>query len=457
MRQKYFGTTFGFAGDNTVIPDPLQSGGQVSFNQGWTYDYQRDQTTDPAAKPIDRSTMNWLFGVITAQLQQYQQAAVPEWISATDNGGMPFPYEAGVRVRYSSNPGTVPFSVYVNLVAGNTNTPNLSDPTGATSNWQLAVYQIATSAQAAAGTDNSTIMTPSLVAQQTALRALLAGSSSQVFNVAPATASTHAMQLQQQAFALAANQNYTGNSPGSVKTASFSGTDNVVKTGTGPNNISYVVPQSGGQWSLTVNLASTGANGLDTGSVAANTWYAIYLIYNPTTNTAALLAQAAGVRASPNGSATETYSGANMPAGYTASMLLTVVGTDGSSNFMLFRQFGRWVTTGQQTIGTLTSTQSSPTGIALYPTIPAAAKEIKGSFGATNSTGGASQAVYLNLLSTADIALVGCCQFSAFLAQTGVQFSSAFSLLVQSGQNAWYTSNIPTGNSVAVLASAYRI
>lgn len=197
MRQKYFGTTFGFAGDNTVIPDPLQSGGQVSFNQGWTYDYQRDQTTDPAAKPIDRSTMNWLFGVITAQLQQYQQAAVPEWISATDNGGTPFPYEAGVRVRYSSNPGTVPFSVYVNLVANNTNTPNLADPTGATSNWQLAVYQISTSAQAAAGTDNSTIMTPSLVAQQTALRALVAGSSSQVFNVGPATSATHAVQAQQ--------------------------------------------------------------------------------------------------------------------------------------------------------------------------------------------------------------------------------------------------------------------
>lgn len=197
MRQKYFGTTFGFAGDNTVIPDPLQSGGQVSFNQGWTFDYQRDQTTDPAAKPIDRSTMNWLFGVITAQLQQYQQAAVPEWISATDNGGTPFPYEAGVRVRYSSNPGTVPFSVYVSIIANNTNTPNLADPTGATSKWQLAVYQIASTAQAAAGTDNSTIMTPSLVAQQDALRALLAGSSSQVFNVAPATASTHAPQAQQ--------------------------------------------------------------------------------------------------------------------------------------------------------------------------------------------------------------------------------------------------------------------
>jgi hypothetical protein len=40
-------------------------------------------------------------------------------------------------------------------------------------------------------------MTPLMVAQQTALRALLAGNSSQVFNVGPATASTHAVQLQQ--------------------------------------------------------------------------------------------------------------------------------------------------------------------------------------------------------------------------------------------------------------------
>jgi hypothetical protein len=32
--------------------------------------------------------------------------------------------------------------------------------------------------------------------------------------------------------------------------------------------------------SLTLNTATSGANGIDTGSVAASTWYFVYAIYN---------------------------------------------------------------------------------------------------------------------------------------------------------------------------------
>lgn len=206
MNQHYFDVPFAFSGDVTAIPDPLQTGGTVSFTEGWNYNYQRNLATDPAALPIDRSTMNWLLLQITTAIQALQQTGCPEFITSTQNGGTAFSYGKGSRVLWSAS-GSAPFTKFVNLNAGNTNTPSLSDPTGATTGWQIDVDPISTSAQAAAGTDNASIMTPLLVAQQTALRALLAGSATQVFNVGPATSATHApeaSQVQQNAF------NYAG-------------------------------------------------------------------------------------------------------------------------------------------------------------------------------------------------------------------------------------------------------
>jgi hypothetical protein len=72
--------------------------------------------------------------------------------------------------------------------------------------------------------------------------------------------------------------------------------------------------------------ASNGANALDTGSVAVNTWYSAWVIYNPTTATvAALLSLSA---ASPL-----------LPSGYTYKMRVGWMLTDGSSHFYrLFQQ-----------------------------------------------------------------------------------------------------------------------
>jgi hypothetical protein len=196
MNQHYFDVPFGFAGDVTPIPDPLQTGGGVSMTEGWNFNYQRDLSTDPAALPIDRSTMNWLLLQITQALQALQQTGTPEFINAAQNAGAAFPYGKGAEVLWSAS-GNAPFTKFVSLTAANTNTPSTSDPTGATTGWQIVCDPIATSAQAAAGTDNASIITPLLLAQQTALRALLAGNSSQVFNVAPATSSTQAVQLSQ--------------------------------------------------------------------------------------------------------------------------------------------------------------------------------------------------------------------------------------------------------------------
>ncbi|MGB5830128.1 MAG: hypothetical protein WBH22_27240 [Pseudomonas mandelii] len=53
-----------------------------------------------------------------------------------------------------------------------------------------------------------------------------------------------------------------------------------------------------------LNLATSGVNGLDTGAMATNTWYATYVIWNPTTGVVA-------------GLASLSYTNPTMPAGFT--------------------------------------------------------------------------------------------------------------------------------------------
>ncbi len=88
--------------------------------------------------------------------------------------------------------------------------------------------------------------------------------------------------------------------------------------------------------SETINLTTTGAGGMDTGAAPASGWVAIYLIYNPTTNTSALL----GVNTTTVVAST-VYGGANMPEGYTASALVSVWRTTSGSLLLNGYQRGR--------------------------------------------------------------------------------------------------------------------
>lgn len=560
--QHYFDIPFGFAGDVTAIPDPLQTGGSVSMTEGWNYNYQRNLSTDPAALPIDRSTMNWLFLQITTAIQAWQKETVPEWITAAQNGGVSLPYGQGAVVLYSSA-GTAPFTKYVSLINANTDTP------GATANWQVVVDAIATSAQASAGTNNATIMTPALVAQQTALRALLAGSATQVFNVGPATAATHALEAGQIGAAGgvqgtvpintsgtlngAVNPNLTFNGSGelgavgwtlaslfapandttggtgtyftnssalsgytgtnqspivpvgasinvvsaidianlatagtvvlnlaaytsagvlisnvaTLTIANGSGTARYTVSGTTPATTAYVrtnivctsVTAStvlfkrlktetgtaatvysqnasvaaalagmttigvmlngamtltaasatatwsadeitvgtllGGQkftlgaFSQTINLATTGAGGMDTGTAPVGGFVALYAIYNPSTNTRALLATNATAAKQP-----QVYGGANMPTGYTASALVSIWPTNASGLLATAYQVGRKVSVGN--INVVSQTNPGPASlVSITPALPFNAVSIDGGLSITaNATGAYAIFVY---------------------------------------------------------------
>lgn len=82
--------------------------------------------------------------------------------------------------------------------------------------------------------------------------------------------------------------------------------------------------------SLTINSAGSGANGLDTGSLAINTWYSVWVIWNGTT-AAGLLSLSA--------------TAPTMPGGYTHKARVGWIRTDASGNKypLSFVQMGRRV------------------------------------------------------------------------------------------------------------------
>ena len=83
-------------------------------------------------------------------------------------------------------------------------------------------------------------------------------------------------------------------------------------------------------YNQTVNLATIGAGGMDTGSAPINGFVAIYAIYNPVTGATSILAQ------NTTGSVSSgVYTGSNMPAGYTESARISVWPTNASGQLVV--------------------------------------------------------------------------------------------------------------------------
>ncbi|HDL6852804.1 TPA: tail fiber protein [Yersinia enterocolitica] len=100
--------------------------------------------------------------------------------------------------------------------------------------------------------------------------------------------------------------------PAASTTATFNADELIVQTALG--GLQYKISS----FSKTVNLAATGAGGMDTGTVPVTGYVALYAIYNPNSGASALLAVNATSARAP-----EVYGGTNMPAGYTASALVS--------------------------------------------------------------------------------------------------------------------------------------
>lgn len=133
----------------------------------------------------------------------------------------------------------------------------------------------------------------------------------------------------------------------------------------------------------TINLATTGAGGMDTGTAPVSGFVVLYAIWNPTTQTAALLATNAMTAVQPN-----VYGGANMPSGYTASALVGVWPTNASSQFVAGYQVDRAFSM-PFAVAASTSTQvTSLTAVSVASLVPKNARSITGfmNVSGTNAT-----------------------------------------------------------------------
>lgn len=114
---KVFKVPFATQGDRVAIPVETQADGSVSYTQGYGYDYERDQTTDPAAKDIEREKMNDVFHDITEATGEMQVYGAAKW----NIGGKPYPV---MGLVYHSN------KIWQSKIANNNDEP------AAGSSWQ---------------------------------------------------------------------------------------------------------------------------------------------------------------------------------------------------------------------------------------------------------------------------------------------------------------------------------
>lgn len=137
------------------------------------------------------------------------------------------------------------------------------------------------------------------------------------------------------------------------------------------------------QFSKTVNLATTGAGGMDTGAAPTSGYVALYAIYNPTTGTSALLATNATNATQPN-----VYGGVSMPIGYTASALVSVWPTNSSGQLVIGLQTDRSVAIVFQLVLNSSVQQSSATALSISGVVPKNARSISGSMSVNSTSSG---------------------------------------------------------------------
>ena len=119
---RYFRLPFAVNGDKDILPDTTVNTA-VSYDTGYTADYQRDPVTDPLARNPERNFFNQILFDVTDTLRLYYENGVPPFIAPSDNNNQPFLYNQGARVLFNAR-------VYESRVGNNG-----TEPSNAT-NWQ---------------------------------------------------------------------------------------------------------------------------------------------------------------------------------------------------------------------------------------------------------------------------------------------------------------------------------
>ena len=119
---RYFRLPFAVNGDKNTLTDTTPNS-VVSYDTGYTQDYQRNPATDALARRVERNLFNQLLFDVTSTLQLYYQTGVPPFITSAENNGTAFSYPIRSRVLFGGR-------IYESLVASNTAMPT------DTTNWR---------------------------------------------------------------------------------------------------------------------------------------------------------------------------------------------------------------------------------------------------------------------------------------------------------------------------------
>ncbi|OOC12449.1 hypothetical protein BM451_16355 [Dickeya dadantii] len=198
-------------------------------------------------------------------------------------------------------------------------------------------------------------------------------------------------------------------------------------------------------FNASVNLTMTGAGGMDTGAAPVAGFVALYAIYNPTSKAPALLAVNTTSAVSP-----EIYAGGNMPAGYSASALVSVWRVS-SSRFVVGYQSGRRINIMRSAALSSTTQHADLIPLSLAGLVPLNAYSVNGD-GYTTTSDGSTVAVNFSIASSA----TGINRYSA--TQFGSLSMPFSSVAIIDAQTIYYTATIVSGAlTMAINVSGYEI
>ncbi|MBU9649342.1 hypothetical protein KTF21_11685 [Burkholderia multivorans] len=199
-----------------------------------------------------------------------------------------------------------------------------------------------------------------------------------------------------------------------------------------------------GAFSQTINLATTGAGGMDTGSAPASGYVAIYAIYNPKTGARALIAKDATSAVQPN-----VYGGANMPSGYTASALVSVWPTNASRQFVVGSQIDREVSVTNMVVLTTSTQQASMTSFSAAAAIPPNARSCRVDLTTGSSVASSGSSIVVSGASNE----IGRAAVSATSATAGATtVTSTPHIQISIPQTLYYRGNASSGSWIGVVA-----
>lgn len=232
--------------------------------------------------------------------------------------------------------------------------------------------------------------------------------------------------------------------------ASITVTADTVTVGTALNGTSYTLTS----YSQVFNGATTGAGGMDTGTLPGSSFVALYAIYNPAAPATSILG------ASCASSCPTVYAGGFLPAGYTASALLTTLPTNATPAIPAGTYVkGKNISLTVVTALNVATAHASPTTLSLATfSIPPNAISVSGAL--TSTCGTTPSGTNVNLSVSADTGNSGLQteQFNCASVNGAANSAPFNNVLMPTAQTIFYTNAVAgTTPSSIIQVNGYQI